>query len=465
MTTELNLLIGHLSVVGGFILASVLVMSILRKQRTSSAAFAWLMAIVFAPYIGVPLYLIFGGRKLKRDAHTKQDIHLEVQETVPAKQADPIDSLLREYGIPGATSGNRVRLCPSGIDIYNELVDLIENAEHQILITTFILSRDEVGRDIVERLARKAASGVTVRLLLDDIGSMFTTRRFLKKLIANGGKVAYFMPLFRAPFHGNSNLRNHRKIAIADQTVVLAGGTNIANEYIGPRPCEDRWTDLSFVLRGPAVRHYIEVFQSDWQFAYGEKVNIIPPCTSGSAVSGGGEGVMQVVPSGPDVPRDPVHDALLTAAFTAEKRLWIVTPYYVPDEALAQALRLAAQRGVDVRVVIPSKSNHLLADLARGTHLRDLEACGGRIIKYPHMVHAKVVVVDSRIAVVGSANMDMRSLFLNYEIVMFSYSEPDVTAVHDWVQNLINQSSEGTQPVGFVRDTVEGVARLVAPLL
>ncbi|WP_320171599.1 phospholipase D-like domain-containing protein [Maridesulfovibrio sp.] len=460
---EWNLLIGHLSVVGGFILAAVLVMSILRKQRTSSAAFAWLMAIVFAPYIGVPLYLIFGGRKLKRDAHTKEDIHLEVQETVPAAQADPIDTLLREYGIPGATGGNKVRLCPTGIDIYNELVELIESAEHQILITTFILSKDEVGRDIVERLARKAASGVTVRLLLDDIGSMFTTRRFLKKLLDNGGKVAYFMPLFRAPFHGKTNLRNHRKIAIADQKVVLAGGTNIANEYIGPKPCKDRWVDLSFVLRGPAVRHYIEVFQSDWLFAYGEKVNIIPPCLKGGAVSG--EGVMQVVPSGPDVPRDPVHDAMLTAAFTAEKRLWIVTPYYVPDEALAQALRLAALRGVDVRVVVPGKSNHLLADLARGTHLRELEECGGVILKFPHMVHAKVVVVDNRLAVVGSANMDMRSLFLNYEIVMFSYSDPDVEAVKQWVKGLINESREGTQHVGFVRDTVEGVARLVAPLL
>lgn len=463
MTTELNLLIGHLSVVGGFILAAILVMSILRKQRTSSAAFAWLMAIVFAPYIGVPLYLIFGGRKLKRDAHTKDDIHLEVQETIPPEKADPIDCLLREYGIPGATGGNKVYLCPTGIDIYNELVNLIENAEHQILIATYVFSRDEVGRDIMERLARKAAQGVTVRLLLDDIGSMFTTRRFLKKLIDNGGKVGYFMPLFRAPFHGNSNLRNHRKIAIADQKTVIAGGTNIANEYIGPEPCEDRWTDLSFVLRGPAVRHYIEVFRSDWYFAYGEKVNIIPPCTEGSAVSG--KGVMQVVPSGPDVPRDPVHDALLTAAFTAENRLWIVTPYFVPDEALAQALRLAAQRGVDVRVVIPAKSNHRIPDLARGTHLRELEDCGGRIIKYPHMVHAKVVVVDDRLAVVGSANMDMRSLFLNYEIVMFSYSEPDVEEVHNWVRGLINMSSEGTDQVGFFRDTVEGMARLVAPLL
>lgn len=463
MLLNWDLLIGHLSVVIGFILAVILVMSVLRRQRTSSAAFAWLMAILFAPYLGVPLYLIFGGRKLKRDAHTKKAIHLEGQETVPAQDAAPIDCLLRGYGIPGATGGNKVRLCHTGIDVYNELVQLIENAEHQVLITTFLLSRDQVGRDIVERLSRKSAQGVTVLLLLDDIGSMFTTRRFLRKLLDNGGEVAYFMPLFRSPFHGKTNLRNHRKIAIADQKVVLAGGTNIANEYIGPHPCKDRWADLSFVLTGPAVRHYLEVFQSDWLFACGENVNIIPPRLSGSAVTG--QGVVQVIPSGPDVPGDPIYDALLTAVFAAKKRFWIVTPYYVPDEALAQALRLAALRGVDVRVVVPSRSNHLLPDLARGTHLRELEKCGGRIIKYPHMVHAKVILVDESQAVVGSANMDMRSLFLNYEIVMLAYSKPDVNAVYRWVQGLIDQGSEGMQPVGIARDTVEGVARLVAPLL
>lgn len=458
-----DLLIGHLSVVTGFILAAILVMSVLRRQRTSSAAFAWLIAILFVPYLGVPLYLIFGGRKLKRDAHTKKAIHLVDQETVSAQDADPIDCLLRGYGIPGATGGNKIRLCHTGIDVYNELVQLIENAEHQILITTFILSRDQVGRDIVKRLSRKGAQGVTVCLLLDDIGSMFTTRKFLGKFLDNGGKVAYFMPLFRFPFHGKANLRNHRKIAIADQKVVLAGGTNIANEYIGPHPCKDRWTDLSFVLTGPAVRHYLEVFQSDWLFACGENVNIIPPNLNASAVTG--RGVVQVIPSGPDVPGDPIYDALLTAVFAAKKRFWIVTPYYVPDEALAKALRLAALRGVDVRVVVPSRSNHLLPDLARGTHLRELEKCGGRIIKYPNMVHAKVILVDESQAVVGSANMDMRSLFLNYEIVMLAYSKPDVAAVYKWVQDLIDQGSEGMPPVGIARDTVEGVARLVAPLL
>ncbi len=463
MNFEWHLILWHLAVVGGFCLAAALVMNIIIKQKSSSAALAWLLVIVFIPYLGVPLYLMLGGRKMKRDAKTKEDIHLEVQETISQEEADPIDLMLREYDIPGATSGNSFHLCADGVEVYDELVSLIESAKKQIWITTFILARDEVGADIVQRLARRASEGIEVKLLLDDIGSLFTTRRFLAPLISAGGQVAYFMPIFRTPFHGKTNLRNHRKIAIADQRRVIAGGTNIALEYIGPKPDKARWRDLSFTLEGPAVHFYCEVFNSDWHFAHGDWLELAPPPAPVKNISG--RGVTQVVPSGPDVPNDPVHDAMLTAAFTARSRVWIVTPYYVPDESLAQALRLAAQRGVDVRVLVPGKSNHKLADLARGTHLRELMKSGGKVIKYPHMVHAKVVVVDDRLAIVGSANMDMRSLFLNYEAVMFTYSAHDIDAVHRWVGGLMQEGEEGVSSVGTVRDLCEGVARMVAPLL
>jgi cardiolipin synthase len=463
MDLELHLILWHLAIVCGFLLAAALVMNIIVKQKSSSAALAWLMVIFFIPYLGVPLYLVFGGRKMKRDARTKEDLHLEVQETIPPDQADPIDLMLREYKIPGATSGNFFQLCNDGIEVYEELVNLIESAESQIWITTFILARDEVGTEIVERLARRASEGVEVKLLLDDIGSLFTTRGFLSKLTDAGGEVAYFMPILRSPFHGKANLRNHRKIAIADQRRVIAGGTNIAREYIGPKPFKDRWLDLSFIMEGPAVHFFCEVFNSDWHFSHGKWLELLPP--SERVTSLPGRGIAQVVPSGPDVPNDPVHDALLTAAFTASSRIWIVTPYYVPDESLAQALRLAAQRGVDVRVLVPKKSNHNLADLARGTHLRELEKSGGTIIKYPHMVHAKVVVVDDRLAVVGSANMDMRSLFLNYEIVTFTYSAHYIEDVHCWVGRLMREGTEGASKVGAFRNVCEGMARIVAPLL
>ena len=256
--------------------------------------------------------------------------------------------------------------------------------------------------------------------------------------------MAFFLPVIHRPFRGRTNLRNHRKIAIADGQRVIAGGTNIASEYIGPTPKPGRWRDLSFLLEGPAVRHYEEVFRMDWAFATGEQLAIHPE--SGRPVAGNGESTtVQVVPSGPDVPGDPLYDAILSAAFAAKSRLWFVTPYFVPDDALAQALSLSAHRGIDLRILMPARSNHLMADLVRGTYLRDIQEAGGKILLYTKgMVHAKLMIMDDELAMVGSANIDMRSLYLNYETAMFIYSPNDVFAAESWVQ-------------GLAADTVQGV--------
>jgi cardiolipin synthase len=322
-----------------------------------------------------------------------------------------------------------------------------------------------VGRDIVRRLARKAAEGVEVRLLLDHVGSLRTTRRFLRPLLRAGGQVAFFMPVLHRPFRGRSNLRNHRKIVVADGRHVMAGGTNIAGEYIGPKPDPERWRDLSFILTGPAGRQYEEVFRSDWEFAAGQRPESEPrPPAPAADVADGA--VVQVVPSGPDVPSDALYDAILSTAFAAKRRLWVVTPYFIPDEPLVQALALACHRGVDVRVVLPNRSDHWLVDLARGPYLREIQARGAAILLYtPGMLHAKAMLMDDELAMIGSANMDMRSLFLNYEVAMFVYSAAEIRAIGAWIEGIMAGSRSGLKDVGAVRDLCEGVARMMAPLL
>jgi cardiolipin synthase len=279
-------------------------------------------------------------------------------------------------------------------------------------------------------------------------------------LIRAGGDVAFFLPV-RLVHFTRTNMRNHRKMLIADDQRAVAGGANVAVEYMGPTPDSKRWRDLSFLLEGPAVRDYAAIFAADWRFVTGKRID-----PASEPATAAGEAVVQIAPSGPDVPGDPVYAAIVSAAFAARRRFWIVTPYFIPPDGLAGALALAAHRGVDVRVYVPDPSNHLIADLARGQPLRDAAAAGVSVIRFiGGMVHAKIVVVDDALAMVGSVNIDPRSLFLNFEANAIVYGADQVDAVANWIETLRDTTQEGVLPVSTFRDTLEGVARMLDPLL
>jgi len=448
------------ALISGFLLSIVVVAHILRQRKSPAGTIAWLLVIILLPYFGIPLYFLFGGRKTKRIVDAKPDIHLYSSEIVPDSKASVLDKLLRTYNIPGASTGNKISLCQTGEDGYRQLINLIDEAKTSIYLLTFILSDDEIGKKVVEKIVKRASQGITVRVLLDGLGSMHTKKKFIKPIIEAGGEVTYFIPVIHSPFHGRSNLRNHRKMLVVDGKKVIAGGTNIAKEYIGPTPFEGRWKDLSFVLEGPAVAHYTTIFASDWKFATGKSFDY-----NFEKISSVGSSVVQIVPSGPDVVGDPMYDVILTATYSARQRLWIVTPYFVPDQSLAQALVLAAHRGIDLRIIVPEKSNHKLTDLARGTYLRDIQKAGGKIFLHDGMVHAKILIVDKKLASIGSANMDMRSLFLNYEVSMFTYTQENIKKTEDWIKKLMVNSKVGVSEIGKFRDVCEGIVRMAAPLL
>ena len=457
-------LLSEIAVVAGFLFAAAAIAHMVRQRRSPQSALAWLLVMVLLPYIGVPLYLILGGRKMRRIAITKGPLSLPRDDPDTPREQARLQRILATYDLPSATVGNRVDLCRTGEESYQALVTLIEEAHESLHVTMFILKTDAVGRDIRDRLVRRAAEGIDVRLLLDDWGSIRTRRRFLNPLTDAGGQVAYFMPLLHRPFAARTNLRNHRKIVIADERLVLAGGINIGEEYLGPEPERGRWVDLAFVLEGPATRYYADVFYSDWSFARGTSADDRPRL--GQKRGAPSEAVAQVVPSGPDVEGDALYEVVLSAAFAAEDRLWIVTPYFVPDDALLQALSLAARRGVEVRIVMPEKSNHRITDWARGGYLREIQEAGGQVLLYTAgMLHAKVLVMDQQLAMVGSANMDMRSLFLNYEVGMLMYSPGEIEATARWVEDVAASARRGVPAVGLLRDFGESIVRMVAPLL
>ena len=447
----------HILPILGFFLAVTLLVHQNRTQRSPSSTLAWLLAILLVPYVGVPAYMLFGGRKIKRMIKNKARLVLETDDIGERLVTQGVGCIFPLRG------GNTISLLGTGEKACAAIIDLIENAQKTIDIATFILGNDETGVAILAALTRRAGQGVRVRLLLDALGSFRVSKKMLAPFLAKGGQRAFFMPMMHLPFRGRANLRNHRKIIIIDNATAMLGGMNIAREYMGTTVDKLRWHDLSLIVKGPVLADLHHVFCSDWQFA--AKQDTAREDVPGRA-GAGATTELQLVPSGPDVAGDPLYDGIITALFKARHRVWIATPYFIPDEMLLKAICIAAKRGIDVRIVVPRKSNHRLADLVRRSYLRQIQESGAIICNFtPGMMHGKVTIVDDTLGVVGSMNMDMRSFFLNYEIALFMYDGSVVRELDCWVTDLMSQSVQGIKKANVVVEFFEGVARLLAPLL
>jgi cardiolipin synthase len=441
----------------GFLLAVTLLVHQSRETRSPSSTVAWLLAILLVPYLGVPAYMLFGGRKLKHMTKYKANLVFDGKDTTERLITQGVGSIFP------MRVGNEVSLLTTGEIACSSLIDLIDHAGQSIDIATFILGNDETGDAVLAALTRSAGRGVRVRLLMDALGSFHVSKKALSLLAASGGRYAFFMPMMHLPFRGRGNLRNHRKITVVDNATAIIGGMNIAREYMGTTVDVRRWHDLSLIVKGPVLADLHHVFCSDWEFAAKQSTEKDPMPDSGgpSATT-----ALQVVPSGPDVDGDPLYESILTALFKAQHRVWIVTPYFIPDEMLVKSICIAAKRGIDVRIVVPQVSNHKLADLVRRDYLRQVQMSGAKICNFtPGMLHGKVILVDDELGIVGSMNMDIRSFFLNYEIALFIYNERAVCELAEWITGLMAQSVVGIKKTNVIAEFFEGVARLLAPLL
>ena len=455
-------IVPHISSVLGFLLAVLLLSRILRERRPPASTMAWLLVIVLVPYLGVPLYFLIGGRKHRRMAARKEVLYPGLGELSHENVTNSIERILLTGGAPRTTVGDGVRLFTSGEGTFECMLELFAQAERSIDVSTFILGRDATGQAVLEALAAKAAQGVHVRLLLDGLFLFRCSRGQLARFTRAGGQLAVFMPILRLPFRGPANLRNHRKIIVVDGEHAIVGGMNLAGEYMGPVPKRERWLDVAVLIEGPAVAHIHNVFRSDWSFAAGSRTRD----EAYPLLKRAGDASLQVVASGPDVPRDNYYDAVLTALFQARERIWIATPYFIPDEAISRGLVLAARRGVDVKLIVPARSNHLSADIAGGSYLRQIENAGGQVRPYARgMMHAKVMLIDHDIVVLGSANLDMRSLFLDYEIALFIYTRPEIETFANWFETLLVSCELRLPEPGRVRALAEDFGRLLAPLM
>jgi cardiolipin synthase len=448
---------GLVVVVG--LLIYVLTTHSLKQRRAPTAAISWTLSIALLPYIGLPLYLLFGTRKLVHAANRNG-----ASAPAAGEGADAWPRLLAaSMGQPPAATYRKLRLHAEGHHALQALWELIDSAERELLVCTFLIGRDAVGEALMARLGEQARRGVRVRLLLDGSGHLMGGAVNLRALRAAGVEVAVYGPLLHVPFRSRVNLRNHRKLVVADGARLWCGGRNFAVEYFDGSNRHGRWRDLTFDLEGPLAAQARALFLRDWAFSVrgaGAREPVAPlPVAPAVEEAGRVAGPLaQVIASGPDESDDTLHDLLVSACFKAQRRIMAATPYFVPGGALLMALSLAARRGVTVDLVLPAHSNHRMADFVRHRAIRDLAAAGGRVWLAPCMLHAKAVVIDDGLALAGSANLDARSMFLNYEMMVAFYAGEDIRRFAEFIEK--HRASavryEARKP-GLVRDLGEGL--------
>jgi cardiolipin synthase len=437
----------------------------LSERRPPGNIMAWGMLMLIAPIPGLILFMLFGARKRAEMGR----IRLAV-----ARAA----GLLRENEArpPGGpdtepTMGNRVRLLadPAGTATFLTMREQIAGASTSIHILTYIFGDDSTGREIIRLLAARARDGVKVRLLVDALGSRSAGDTLFRELTDAGGEYAWFMPVAPWKARSSANLRNHRKLAVFDGSRAIVGGQNLAAEYTGPTPLPGRYRDFGALIEGPAAAEFGRLFAADWCFATGEEPEllrydlVVKPEPVGSTS-------VEVVGGGPDFRNDPIWEKLVTLAADCRRELVIVTPYLVPDEVLLRLIAAKARAGRRVKIITPKKSDHRFLDFARRHHLKILRDAGARVFFHEKgMLHGKLFIVDREVVVIGSANLDMRSLFVNFELATVVSDRAVAAEALRLAETLESECKPAGPPrnkaVSYKERTLENLAHLLAPLL
>lgn len=436
------------------LLAYVVASHAFNQRRHPTAAIAWVFFILLVPYVALPTFLIFGSRKQARP------LMLAGPEPSPSRATWAVRAIVA-LGQPAPASYRDLVVHADGRQALDALWRVIDAAEESIDLCTFIIGADPVGDGVVARLAAKARAGVRVRVMVDGMGQLMRRHPDRSVLLDAGARFTVFVPPLRLPIRARANLRDHRKMLIVDAgrsaRRLWTGGRNLAGEYFEGLRDDPGWRDLTFDLGGELVSQAAALFERDWAYANGQPIAAVVRRQAALADRRGACGA-QLVASGPDEVDDTIQTVLVTGAYQAEQRIVLVTPYFVPDSALLVALCMAARRGVAVDVLVPRRSNHRMSDIARRRAMRTLAMAGGRIGLVPHMLHAKLAIFDDVLALSGSANIDSRSLYLNYELMVAFHDSRDVARFVAWFERERTTAVRYVPtPAGIVADIAEGL--------
>lgn len=445
--------------------------------RTSQGAVAWAIALVTMPYLTLIPYLFLGRSKfigyVEARRARNQALQSRMGETeaigqpAVATEAHPeFAALTALTGMP-FVEGNHVRLLVNGLDTFHAIFEAIDRARSYVIVQFFIVKDDALGRALSQHLLARAATGVKIYFLYDRIGSHDLPRAYCNRLRAGGIEVHEFAAAKRGLFVNRFqlNFRNHRKIVVIDGNEAFIGGHNVGVEYLGQKPPLAPWRDTHIAVTGPAVTNIQRAFAEDWHWSTGlvPELNRQPAPTQGDMHC-------QVVPSGPADRLETSSLFFVSAINAARERVWLTTPYFVPDEAVFSALRLAVLRGVDVRILIPDRPDHYVVFQATTSYAYEAVRSGIQVMRYHHgFIHQKVVLIDDTAAAVGSANLDNRSFRLNFEIMLLTVDRGFAKAVADMLTHDFGHATaldkDEFRKIPRWRQIVMRVARLFAPIL
>jgi cardiolipin synthase len=398
------------------LVAAAAAVHVLLHVRNSRAAFGWLGLIIVFPIAGALLYALFGINRVRRKA-------LRIsQEVEPAAEINQVQeksaqgALLSRpgYNVTGRklVAGNQVTILYDGEQAFPAMLSAIDEANREVLLSSYIFDNDDTGRRFVEKLVQARDRGCAVCVLVDDVGIRYSLPTIIGELKRHELPYKRFMPLKIIPPSFSINLRTHRKLLITDRRLCFAGGMNIGDRQLANGNSPHRASDLHFCFSGKLVRDFVKLFEEDWKFSKGPELD-----NWKADLADEGQARCRLVSDGPDETLDSLMLVIMGAISSARHRVWIMTPYFLPERQMMGCLQAAALSGVDIQVMIPEHNNWPLVQWALQHNMAELLDAGVRFMQRPApFAHSKCIVVDDDYAIVGSSNLDPRSLRLNFEL-------------------------------------------------
>ena len=452
---------------------------IVQQRRTPAATIAWLLVLALLPVVGYIIYRLIGPLRLERRKMRRRLTRKVVEEALgalteieaasPMRHREQLARIAIAAGEAPPLHSDTIELYTEGEPAYRDIAKALDDAKHHIHIEYYIWEPDETGTRLRDQLIARAKAGIEVRVIVDGTGSHGVRSGFFKALVAAGAEVHWFNPVSLLGLrHRRADFRSHRKIVVCDGRVGFTGGMNVANAHTAAHTGAEAWRDTHMRLEGSAVRALQRVFVEDWMYSANKTLPLssayFPPPQSKT-----GE-VVQIVASGPDLAVFAIQKMYFGAVNQATSRVWLTTPYFVPDDAMLSALVSAAMRGVDVRIIVPAKGDSKLVDLAARSYFPDMLDAGAHVYEYtPRFIHAKTFVIDDDVAIVSTANVDNRSFRLDFEVAGVIYGHGVNTRLADAFTADLKSCTEVDRATlerqRFFRRLGQSGARLLSPLL